>query len=178
MELLNKLLTPTRAAHETQPVPTPEGASRTASGERSAALHSSFSLGTDIHVRLADRLECGTAQIDGDLEGDMKVRHLVVGRKGSVRGEAKCMNAEIRGRFDGELIVRGKLTVYATAQISGKVRFGEIVLWKGAEVKGNVKRMVRPGDSARPAQKRHPSLFQPTSAVTQDTLNPQTMSEY
>ena len=103
-----------------------------------------LSLGIDVIVRVNEPVQCDQAQIDGYLDGPLRARKLVLGRKGVMRGVSQLKEAEIRGDFDGELIVRGKLILHPSARVNGKIRFGEIVLWKGAQLTGDVKRIVKP----------------------------------
>jgi len=46
--------------------------------------------------------------------------------------------AEIRGRFEGELTCRKQLVIHPTGKVSGKIRYGRIVIEEGGEVAGDV----------------------------------------
>ena len=46
--------------------------------------------------------------------------------------------AEIHGEFDGDLTVREKLVIHATGKVSGKTRYGKIVIQEGGQLIGEV----------------------------------------
>ena len=46
--------------------------------------------------------------------------------------------ATVDGRFDGNLVVTGCLTIRAGGRISGSIRYGEIEIERGAEIVGDV----------------------------------------
>jgi cytoskeletal protein CcmA (bactofilin family) len=146
-----------------------------AGSRQSAALAGTLTLGMDVVVRATEPLQCDVAYIDGYLDAPINARKFSLARKGVMRGVAQVKEAEIRGDFDGELIVRGKLTVYPSARINGKVRFGEIVLWKGAQLTGDIKRMVKPGSSDRHAPRRK-SPFEQSASLMRNTIGPSTVS--
>ncbi|MEI8347765.1 MAG: polymer-forming cytoskeletal protein [Pseudomonadota bacterium] len=44
----------------------------------------------------------------------------------------ECHNVEIHGHFDGILHASGKITVYPPAQLSGKVKYKDLVVYPGS----------------------------------------------
>jgi cytoskeletal protein CcmA (bactofilin family) len=136
-----------------------------------------FTLGADVIIKAADKITCKSATIEGSLSATMEVGTLNIARGGSVHGVVHANNAEIRGEFDGELVVRGKLVIFSTARVTGKVRFAEVVLWKGGHVSGNVKRLARPDAARSPSRKHRPELVSP-SVLMGETENPETTSHY
>jgi cytoskeletal protein CcmA (bactofilin family) len=137
----------------------------------------SFTLGADVFIKAADTITCKSANIEGALDATLDTGTLVIARGGSVHGRAVANNAEIRGEFNGELVVRGKLVVYSSARVEGKIRFGEIVLWKGGHVGGNVKRLARPDAPKNPSRKHRPELVSESRLMGADE-NPETRSVY
>jgi cytoskeletal protein CcmA (bactofilin family) len=136
-----------------------------------------FTLGADVIIKAADKITCKTATIEGELNATMDVGTLSIARGGVMHGVVHANNAEIRGEFDGELIVRGKLVIFSTARVTGKVRFAEVVLWKGGHVAGNVKRLARADSGKNPSRKHRPELVSP-SVLMGETENPVTTSHY
>lgn len=129
-----------------------------------APLRGAFSLGPGARLNLAERFEGERAQIDGELCGALKVRHFILGRGAQMQGHVSCESAQVRGRFEGELRVRGKLIVFASGKVEGKVRFAEVQVWKGGEISGNVMRHEDAAQRDAPPRQRG-ALFLPTRAV-------------
>ena len=61
-----------------------------------------------------------------------------ISEKGAFIGSAEFDIAEIRGEFDGDLTVRQKLVVYASGRVTGKVRYGKLVIEEGGQLSGDV----------------------------------------
>ena len=76
----------------------------------------------------------GDFRIDGSVEGTIKTAgRVVIGALGSVDGKIECENADIEGKFSGELLVNNLLTLKATAKISGDVVISKLLVEPGAE---------------------------------------------
>ncbi|MCF8713663.1 polymer-forming cytoskeletal protein [Joostella atrarenae] len=72
-------------------------------------------------------------RIDGELEGSIIAKgKVVIGRSGKVSGKIQCMNADVEGRFDGDLKVENVLTLKGTAVIEGDVVVGKLAVEPGA----------------------------------------------
>lgn len=72
-------------------------------------------------------------RIDGELEGSITAKgKVVIGKAGKVHGKIQCMNADIEGRFDGELKVENVLSLKSTAEIEGDVVVGKLAVEPGA----------------------------------------------
>jgi len=75
----------------------------------------------------------GDFRIDGILEGTLTTTgRVIIGVDGSITGKIFCENADIEGRFSGELKVNKMLTIKATASISGDVVLGKLSVEPGA----------------------------------------------
>jgi len=57
--------------------------------------------------------------------------------------------AEIHGGFSGELTVRKCLTIHATGQVTGKIRYGKLVIEEGGEISGDIKKLADDEKSLR-----------------------------
>lgn len=58
--------------------------------------------------------------------------------------------AEIHGHFEGELTARQQLLIHATGRVSGKIRYGKILIEEGGELSGDVQSLSATGkDSLR-----------------------------
>lgn len=65
-------------------------------------------------------------------------RSLHIGQSGVFRGRIEVAEAEILGRFDGELVVRERLVIRATGHATGKIRYGTIVIDAGGQISGEI----------------------------------------
>jgi cytoskeletal protein CcmA (bactofilin family) len=69
----------------------------------------------------------------------MDSRFIQIADQGSFDGKVNIDVAEIRGRFSGELTARDHLIIHSTGRVSGKIRYGKIVVHEGGEVSGDIK---------------------------------------
>src|SRR5207237_1947864 len=81
--------------------------------------------------------------VDAKLDGCQQV---IVAQTGVFRGTVSTDNADVHGRFEGELVVQKRLLVRAAGQVSGTVSYGEIEVERGGRISGQVK--PQEGDSA------------------------------
>jgi len=73
-------------------------------------------------------------RLDGQLQGNFTTSgKIVIGPKGSVKGDVICKNADIEGKLDGILKVQEILNVKAKASISGEVTCGKLSVQPGAD---------------------------------------------
>ncbi|MGB1042848.1 MAG: bactofilin family protein [Tenacibaculum sp.] len=80
-----------------------------------------------------DIISEGDFRIDGTLEGTIKTNgRVIIGDSGFIKGRVECTNADVEGKFSGELMVSNTLTVKATATISGDVVIGKLSVEPGA----------------------------------------------
>jgi len=83
---------------------------------------------------VGDIISDGDFRIDGKVEGTIKTSgRVILGKSGSIKGKVECNNADIEGKFSGELIVNSLLTLKATATISGDVVISKLSVEPGAE---------------------------------------------
>jgi cytoskeletal protein CcmA (bactofilin family) len=77
----------------------------------------------------------GDFRIDGVLEGTLKTKgRVIIGLEGNIKGTVDCENADIEGKFSGDLKVNSTLTIKATASIVGEVVIGKLSVEPGASV--------------------------------------------
>jgi cytoskeletal protein CcmA (bactofilin family) len=73
-------------------------------------------------------------RLDGELIGNFRsTEKLVIGPAGSITGDINCENADIEGKFKGNIEVAGILNVKATASIHGEVSVGKLSVEPGAD---------------------------------------------
>ncbi|MCF6347781.1 MAG: polymer-forming cytoskeletal protein [Flavobacteriaceae bacterium] len=88
----------------------------------------------------------GDFRIDGKVEGNIKTSgRVVIGTEGAVKGTIECTNADIEGKFSGNLTVDQLLSLKSSAHISGDVILGKLSVEPGANfnatcnMKGSIK---------------------------------------
>lgn len=100
----------------------------------------------------------GDFRIDGTVKGTIKTKgRVVIGRDGKVDGTIECTNADVEGKFSGNLSVDELLSLKATASISGEVILDKLSVEPGANfnascnMKGSVKALKN--EQAKAAEK-------------------------
>ncbi len=109
-----------------------------------------LTVGNDILLK-GEIATCDRLVIEGKVDATLNDVHTVeIAECGSFKGSAQIENAEISGLFEGELTVRGRLVIYASGKVRGKISYGEIEIERGGEMSGEIK-MVGTAASVRPA---------------------------
>jgi len=81
---------------------------------------------------------CDILVVEGEVEATLTDARLIdVADTGLFKGSAIVDEAEISGRFEGDLTARNLLTVHAGGQVSGTIRYGRIVIESGGEIRGD-----------------------------------------
>lgn len=82
---------------------------------------------------VGDIVSDGDFRIDGSLEGSLKTSgKVIIGIEGSVKGKVTSVNADIEGKFSGEMTLEETLIIKASAHISGDVVIGRLSVEPGA----------------------------------------------
>jgi cytoskeletal protein CcmA (bactofilin family) len=72
-------------------------------------------------------------RIDGKLDGNVKTSgKVVIGKGGYINGKVECVNADIEGNFNGELLVSDLLSLKSSAIIEGTVTVAKLSVEPGA----------------------------------------------
>ncbi|MDO4724269.1 MAG: polymer-forming cytoskeletal protein [Comamonadaceae bacterium] len=102
------------------------------------AKESKLTVGPNIKLKGVEITNCDVLFIDGVVEATLDSKLIQISEQGSFNGTANIDVAEIRGTFDGDLTVRNKLTVFATGKVTGKIRYGKLVVEEGANISGEI----------------------------------------
>lgn len=98
-----------------------------------------LTVGPDIQMK-GEITSCDRVVIEGMVDATMRDVHTVeLSESGALKGTAEVEDAEISGSFEGDLTVRGKLTVYASGRVRGNVTYGEIEIQRGGQISGNIR---------------------------------------
>src|SRR6267143_2040257 len=82
---------------------------------------------------------CDKLIIEGSVEANLNnCRDVEIAETGLFKGTASIEEAEILGRFEGNLVVRKRLLIKATGRISGTIRYGQIEIECGGQISGDV----------------------------------------
>lgn len=81
---------------------------------------------------------CDTFNLEGDVEGKVKAKHIVMSATGRFAGDAQVDSARIDGSFEGSLTVLGLLQVGNTGRINGTLRYKEIEVERNGQLRGNI----------------------------------------
>jgi cytoskeletal protein CcmA (bactofilin family) len=73
--------------------------------------------------------------VDAQLQGCETVE---VAETGLLQGHVRTENAEVRGRVEGELVVKKLLSIKEKGQVSGTTTYGELELARGGRLIGDV----------------------------------------
>tara|TARA_B100000886_G_scaffold195507_1_gene134715 strand:+ start:352 stop:810 length:459 start_codon:yes stop_codon:yes gene_type:complete len=78
-------------------------------------------------------------QIDGEADVTMKTDNLVIGATGDCKGDIETHNADIWGKFDGDIKASGTLTIQEQGKASGKIEYQNLQVKLGGQVSGDIK---------------------------------------
>ena len=95
-------------------------------------------VGPNIKLKGVEITDCDTLVVEGRVEATIDSRVIQIAERGAFKGSAEIDIAEIHGEFDGELTVRQKLVIYSTGKVSGKVRYGKVVIEEGGQLAGDI----------------------------------------
>ena len=142
-------------AHRRPPEPSSTGPRRPVNGESGGTDSRRMFVGRDIMMS-GEISTCDQLLVEGTVEARLREsRHLEVTDTGSFKGAAEVDEADISGRFEGELIVHGRLKVRSSGRIDGRIQYGELEVESGGQLIGDI-HVAPPGVS-------------PTAAVTRPT---------
>ncbi|MEC4722155.1 polymer-forming cytoskeletal protein [Noviherbaspirillum sp. CPCC 100848] len=95
-------------------------------------------VGPNIKLKGVEITDCDTLVVEGRVEATIDSRVIQIAERGAFKGSAEIDIAEIHGEFDGDLTVRQKLVIYATGKVTGKVRYGKVVIEEGGQLSGDI----------------------------------------
>lgn len=137
-----KTQTTTAPAPAANAAPAPSESSSSASSYASTRSderkEAKLVVGPEIKIKGVEISDCDTLVVEGRIEATLDSRVLEITQHGVFQGTIAVDNAEIHGRFEGELTVRKQLVIHATGKVSGKIRYAKIKVEEGAELSGTI----------------------------------------
>ena len=126
---------------------------------------SKLTVGPNIKLKGIEITDCDTLVVEGSVEATMDSRVIQISERGSFKGSAEIDIAEIRGEFDGVLTVRQKLVIYSTGKVTGKIRYGKVVIEEGGQLSGEIEFGTAPSRAAQQVSTVRPGLQVHSSSV-------------
>lgn len=130
---------------------------------------SKLTVGPNIKLKGVEITDCDTLVVEGTVEATMDSRVIQITEQGAFRGSAEIDIAEIHGEFDGTLTVRDKLVIYSTGKVSGKIRYGKVVIEEGGQLSGEIEAGI--SGSSRSAAAAAPAAAASTSSTPTTTVS-------
>ena len=110
-------------------------------------------VGPNIKLRGVEISDCDVLIVEGHVEATVNSKAMQIAKPGTLKGIAVIDVAEIDGDFSGELTAHAKLIVRGTGRVSGKIRYGRLIVADGGEISGDVQRL----DPATPTVEKRPA---------------------
>ncbi|MDB5408828.1 MAG: hypothetical protein JWL84_3740 [Rhodospirillales bacterium] len=105
---------------------------------RENSEHRKLTVGREIALS-GEISSCDRLVVEGSVQANLANCHDIdIAESGLFKGSAAIDEAEIRGRFEGELTVRNRLFIRATGQVVGTVRYGQLEIECGGRISGDV----------------------------------------
>jgi cytoskeletal protein CcmA (bactofilin family) len=95
-------------------------------------------VGPNIKLKGVEIHDCDTLVVEGRVEATMVSRAIQIAESGAFNGKVDVEVAEIRGHFQGEMTARKRLVIHASGRVSGKIRYGKMLVQEGGEISGDV----------------------------------------
>lgn len=107
-------------------------------------------VGRDIQLN-GEITACDKLVVEGHVQVTLPgARILEISPSGYFKGAAEVDEADISGRFEGELTARERLIIRAGGRVNGTVRYGRIVIESGGEIAGDMQTLAIESDSNKP----------------------------
>ena len=122
-------------------------------GGQNDSLHSESNkklvVGRDISLS-GEITDCDILVVEGKVKASLfDSRRFEISESGSFEGTVEIETAEIKGQFDGELLVRGRLLIRRTGRVHGRIRYAELEIERGGQIAGDVQMITDASVSAR-----------------------------
>jgi cytoskeletal protein CcmA (bactofilin family) len=132
-------------------VSSPSQPSSEATDLPTASVAESRKLVVGREIRLKGEVtSCDVLVVEGSVELSLTdARQIHVAESGLFTGKVEVAEAEIAGQFEGELTVRERLIVRPGGRVTGRVRYGNIVVEAGGQIAGEVESLASQASRGR-----------------------------
>ncbi len=76
--------------------------------------------------------------IQGNVDGDIECKDLIVGKTGSIKGKVKADTLTVEGNVEGELNIKDVLKLMSSSYVSGKICYGSVQINQGGKLIGEI----------------------------------------
>jgi len=106
---------------------------------------------------------CDRLIVEGNVEANLNnCREVEIAETGLLKGSASIDDAEIRGRFEGNLTVKKRLLIKGTGKVSGLVRYGQLEVELGGQISGDIQAQPGAEEEFRPQRTILPTALHRT----------------
>ncbi len=82
---------------------------------------------------------CDVLVVEGNVSATLRDGRLIeITEAGTFQGSVEIDNADIAGKFEGDLVVHDRLTVRSTGRITGRIQYGELEVLAGGQIIGEM----------------------------------------
>jgi len=76
--------------------------------------------------------------VQGNVDGDIQCKDLIVGKTGSIKGKIKADTLYVEGSIEGEIHVKELLKLMSSSYVSGKITYGSLQINEGGKLIGEI----------------------------------------
>ena len=76
--------------------------------------------------------------VQGNVDGDIQCKDLIVGKTGSIKGKIKADTLYVEGSIEGEIHVKELLKLMSSSYVSGKITYGSLQINEGGKLVGEI----------------------------------------
>ena len=76
--------------------------------------------------------------VQGNVDGDIQCKDLIVGKTGSIKGKIKADTLYVEGSIEGEINIKEILKMMSSSYVSGKITYGSLQINEGGKLVGEV----------------------------------------
>ena len=92
---------------------------------------------------------CDTLVVEGQVEASLQgSRVFEVAECGDFKGNVEIEIAEIRGKFEGELVANSRLIIRRSGIATGNIRYRELEIEQGGRISGSVEVLSETGEGS------------------------------
>ncbi len=106
-------------------------------------------VGRDISLS-GEITDCDVLIVEGKVKASLfDSRRFEISESGTFEGTVEIETAEIKGHFDGELLVRGRLLIRRTGRVRGRIRYAELEIERGGQIAGDIQMITEAAAQGR-----------------------------
>lgn len=128
-------------------------------------------VGRDISLS-GEITDCDVLVVEGKVKASLRdSRRFEISETGVFEGSVEIDVAEIKGRFDGDLLVRGRLVIRRTGCVTGQIRYAELEIERGGQIAGDIQVLAESETAQLPGPESIAGYTQPTVVEDSSSLD-------